>query len=74
MPRILSIRVDGETRSIDRMMSEAEARDWLFDQATRLTRRVPIIAVPKDCVEKSEVAPKKSAPQMLVCGAPVEGR
>lgn len=42
MPQHLRIEVDGEVRSLDQSISEAAARAWLIDQATRLTQREPI--------------------------------
>ena len=43
MPRKLSIEVDGKRLTVDRPMTEAQAREWLFDQAVRLTTREPIV-------------------------------
>ena len=43
MPRKLSIEVDGKRVAIDQPMTEQAAREWLFDQAVRLTTRDPII-------------------------------
>jgi hypothetical protein len=41
MPNRIVIEYDGTRVEIDRPMTEAAARVWLFDQALRLTRRQP---------------------------------
>ena len=43
MPNRIVIEYDGTRVEIDRPMTEAAARVWLFDQALRLTRRKPLI-------------------------------
>ncbi len=43
MPNKITIEVDGKRVSIDKPMTEAEAREWMFDQAVRLTTREPIV-------------------------------
>lgn len=43
MPTKISIEVDGKRVEVNRPMTEAQAREWMFDQAVRLTTREPIV-------------------------------
>lgn len=44
MPQHLAIEVDGHRVTTDQPMTEAQARQWLTDQAVRLTRREAIVS------------------------------
>lgn len=44
MPQRITIEYDGTTVSIDKAMTKAEARVWMFEQALRLTRHEPIVS------------------------------
>lgn len=43
MPHRITIEVDGKRVTLERHVSEQEAREWMFDQAVRLTTRDPIV-------------------------------
>ena len=44
MPQRIAIEYDGTRVEIDKSMTEAEARVWIFDQAIRLTRGKPLVS------------------------------